>query len=220
MWGWVFFSARLVANALGRVKSCGLERDAIVICQFCAEEIQDSAILCRFCRAERSSDGHWALSGGLTSAPVRRKGGTTIRITGGLFCLSGVLSLTSITAAVPLLGAMRGGVVALGYNGLFGLLFLGMGVGLWMAQGWGYRLFLVGTAVYSLDRLLFLMSPGTREAYLAAKGVTPELGTLVDPAMLSQTIVLTGAVSLLCWWGFAGFVYLRRDYFGGAAEKE
>ena len=101
---------------------------------------------------------------------------------------------------------MRGGVVALGYNGLFGLLFLGMGVGLLMGQRWGYQLLLAGTAVYSLDRLLFLMSPGTKDAYLAAKGVTPELGTLVDPAMLSQTVVLTGVVSLLCWWGWVNAI--------------
>jgi hypothetical protein len=31
--------------------------------------------------------------------------------------------------------------------------------------------------------------------------------------MLDETVMLASVVSLLCWWGFAGFVYLRRGCF-------
>ncbi len=107
--------------------------------------------------------------------------------------------------------------MALCYNLFFAMLFLGMGLGLIMGRSWGYRLFWAGTAVYSLDRLLFVLSKETRDAYLTAGGVSQEVRSLVDMRMFDQGIFLVTVVMLLCWWGFAFYVYWRRDYFHGTS---
>ena len=82
------------------------------------------------------------------------------------------------------------------------MLFLGMGLGLILGRTWGYRLFLAGTVVYSLDRLLFLLNKDTRDVYLTASGVSQDVRSLVDMSMFDQGIFLATVVTLLCWWGF------------------
>ena len=148
---------------------------------------------------------------------ARRRGSSIIKSSGGLFILSSVFSFASMTSDVPLFGAMRSGGIAVCYNLFVGILFLGMGLGLIIGRSWGYRLFMAGTVIYSLDRLLFLLDKETRAAYLAASGVSQEVRSLVDMSMFDQGIFLATVGTLLCWWGFAFYIYLRRDYFHGTS---
>ena len=146
----------------------------------------------------------------------KKKGQFTFRATAALFALSAVFELLSITAEVPLFGEMRGGIGAGIYHLVYIALFAALGVGLWSAKRWGCTLVLATTALYTLDKLQFLLSQQVIEAVIKAQmsGFESELQAQgITEAVILQAIVLMSVVVILCWWGFALYTYRRRDYF-------
>ena len=148
-----------------------------------------------------------------------KKGRFTFRASAVLFVLSAAFELLSLTAEVPLFGAIRGGMSVAIYHVVYAALFLALGIGLWGGKQWGYPLVFVTTALYTLDKLQLLLSRqalgafvkaqlGGFERELQAQGITEEL--------ILQSIVLMSGVVILCWWGFALYTYWRRDYFDKA----
>jgi hypothetical protein len=113
---------------------------------------------------------------------------------------------------------VRSGVTAIAYNLLFVALFLSMGYGLIQGRRWGYRLILAGTGVYTLAKLLWLLDKPARDAQWNTGGLMQQLtdADMLDAAtvdMLQQVLILVAVASLVCWWGFALYIYRRRDYF-------
>lgn len=152
----------------------------------------------------------------MTSEKIRGK--FTFQSAGILFILSGLLELYSINARVPLFGNVRGGLIAAIYHLVYVVLFLLLGFGLFKAKAWAYRLVFAAAGLYTLDRMLYILDRKALETYLAVLldkyGVTvgiPETGVILKVVMLAAIMTAAG------WWGFAGYTYLRRQYFQQSA---
>jgi hypothetical protein len=138
-------------------------------------------------------------------ASDRPKGYFTIRLAGFFFLASAVLAVATISSEVALLGAMRGGLVAAIYQIVYAAIFAVMGAGLWRLDRWAPSAILAGTIFYTVDQLVFLLGDRTL-GY-------EELLAFVEPEMV-QTAVLTATLTaVICWWGFVGYVFKRRDSF-------
>ena len=124
--------------------------------------------------------------------------------------LSALAELVSIISPVELFGDERTGFVAIVYHLLYVGIYSGMGVALWMAKSWGLQMILYGSMIYSVDRFLYLMY-GTSSA-----SVLSDYGKLVGAGgeeLIAQATTLTVITTLVAWWGFVAYVYIKREYF-------
>jgi len=142
------------------------------------------------------------------------KGKLTFRITAVLFVISAAFELFSWASWVPLFGSMRGGPAALIHHIFYAALYVALGAGLWRARHWGYTLVFIVTALYTFDKLQFVIYRKSILADLMAKpGVLQDVLLLVGSHLLLQVLTATAIIMVAGWWGFALYTYLRRDYF-------
>ena len=142
------------------------------------------------------------------------KGRITFRTAAVLFLLSALVEIFSITSKVELLGALRGGVVAVIWHLLYISLFMGLGVGLWRAKTWGYKLVFIGTVFYTLDKISILFYPEFMKAWLIQLlSRQRDILQFIDIELVLQMVTLMIVLFVACWWGFAVYTYLRRAYF-------
>jgi hypothetical protein len=143
------------------------------------------------------------------------KGRITFRIAAVFFLLSALLEIFSITSEVPLFGALRGGVSAAIYHLIYFLLFMALGIGLWRAKPWGYRLVFAGTLLYTLDKVLYLLYRDSMKAWLRIQlSGYEEMLQFIDIGLILQMVILLMLLFVACWWGFTVYTYWRREYFG------
>lgn len=145
-----------------------------------------------------------------------KKGRFTFRTAAVLFVLSAVFEIFAITSEIPLFGTIIGGNRVVIYHVVYAALFLALGIGLWNATRWGYFLVFVTVLLYTIDRLQFIFSRQVMESFISGRiaSYESELHSLgINIAMISQVVVLMTVVVILCWWGFALYTYIRRDYF-------
>ena len=148
------------------------------------------------------------------------KGQLTFRVAAVFFGLSALSELLSPGSTVVLFGEARSGLPAVVYHLLYAVLFAGLTLGLWQPRRWGYSLLLGATAFYTVDRVLYLAFPESREVDLALT-LKPyqELLPPLDHPMLLYLMALATLVSVLCWWGFVAYAFLRLNYFEVGSQR-
>lgn len=142
------------------------------------------------------------------------KGKFTFQTAGVLFVISALLEIFSITSRIPLFGNLRGGIVAATYHLIYAVLFFSLGFGLFKARPWAYRMVFVTTGLYTIDRLVYVLDQKALEIYLMTLLDKYGLSTgTLQTGFVMKVILLATVLIVACWWGFAGYTYLRRKYF-------
>lgn len=155
----------------------------------------------------------------MTDAP---KGRFTFRFAAVCFGLSALWELGSLHEVVPLFGLLVGGIGAVVYHAVYIVLFAWLAYGLWTGSRSGYYALVATSALYTVDLLQFLfvgdsLANQDREL-LALMGQLPGGEEVLSQGdmghLLHVSTITTIAVVILCLWGFVGYAYYRRAYFG------
>lgn len=142
------------------------------------------------------------------------KGRATIRTASVLFVASAVFEIMDYNSAVALFGGVRAGVATVLYHFVFAALYVLSGVGMWTAKPWGYWAVMATTAVYTLDKIQLMLFPHALYAHIIQQlTVTREVVGMIPKEQLIQYFMLAYGFLLLCWWGFAIYIHIRRAYF-------
>ena len=144
----------------------------------------------------------------------RVRGEITFRIAAVLFIISACFELIGVTASAPLFGEMQGGTAAVVYHLIYAGLYMAIGIGIWKATPWGYKLIFITSGIYTLDKTQYLLNRDTMmTSVMRQLAGAREILRMVDKNMLMDAITITTVLFVLGWWGFALYTYLRRDYF-------
>ncbi|MDF1593460.1 MAG: hypothetical protein P1P89_18275 [Desulfobacterales bacterium] len=144
----------------------------------------------------------------------RIKGKFTFQSTGVIFVLSALLELFSINSPVPLFGNVQGGIIAAVYHLVYVVLFFFLGFGLYKARPWACKLVFAAAGLYTLDRMVYVLDKKALEIYMTV--LLNKYGVAVgipETGFILKVMVLATVLTVACWWGFAGYTYLRRQYF-------
>jgi hypothetical protein len=145
---------------------------------------------------------------------ARAKGRTTIRISALFFLASVVLELLDVASPVPLFGALRYGAPALLVHVIYAVLYAAIGIGLWRARAWGYRAVMLGTLLITLDKAQLVLARETLYAYVMSQlTVTRDIVAQIPREAFLNYVSAVYVLIVLGWWGFAGYIHLRRAYF-------
>jgi hypothetical protein len=142
------------------------------------------------------------------------KGRATIRTAAIVFLASAVFEVMDYNSAVALFGGVRVGAAAVFYHFLFAALYILSSIGMWTVKPWGYGVFMATTAAYTVDKVQAMLFPGTFYDYIMQQlTVTREIVGMIPKGQLIHYFMIAYIVLLLCWWGFALYIHLRRSYF-------
>jgi hypothetical protein len=118
------------------------------------------------------------------------------------------------TSAVALFGGVRAGAVAVFYHLVFAALYVLCGIGMWTAKTWGYGAFMATTAIYTIDKIQLMLFPQAFYDYILQQlTMTRDMVGMIPKEQLIQYFMIAYIVLLLCWWGFALYIHMRRQYF-------
>ena len=142
----------------------------------------------------------------------------TFRLTGILFLLSAIFEILCCLQPVLHFGKEQTGLIAFVYHASYCALFTGMGLATYYAKSWGPKFIYGATFIYAIDRIVFVIT-GTGE--LEFNRIINRLEMLTpyrEIIQMEQQMFLNAmnwiyVVIILCWIGFAGYVYWYRRYF-------
>ncbi len=142
------------------------------------------------------------------------KGRGTLRTAAVLFLASAVFEVMEFNSAAALFGSLRSGALAVLYHVVFAGLYALCGIGLWTAKQWGYAAFMATTALYTIDKLQLVLFPQAFYEYIIQQlTLTREIVGMIPKDQLLHYFMLAYGLLVLCWWGFALYVHVRRRYF-------